>query len=114
MTLPAKKILKIIDAAGLLRVQLAADLWLVLVPVKANTVTILNPDSMQPHELKAEITAARPVLLSFGSTGASIAKSHAAWDAVGAIVVVPKTMEGVVKALESVGFDLEKALEVAK
>lgn len=112
MTPRAKKILRIIEAAGLLTVRLSDDLYLALVPVKAVTVEILNPNGMQPHERKTDIIAARPVLLSFGSAGASVAKSHAAWDSVGAIVVVPKTMDSVVAALESVGFSLEDALEV--
>lgn len=113
MTPRARKILRILSAAGLVAVRLSDDLHLVLVPLKTTTVTIVNPEGFSPHRKEEQITAARVLLLSFGSTGASVAKSHAAWDSVGAMVVVAKTMESVVAALDSVGFDLEKALEVA-
>lgn len=123
MTLPAKKILRIIDAAGLLRVQLAADLWLVLVPVKATTLEILNPESFTPYEKKTDIIAAKPILLGFGTgnrsqdSGSDLhwitsIPDRNKWLSVGAWGHRVTTMDGLSRCLREVAnFDLQEALD---
>lgn len=102
-----RRILRAIEASGLLAVKLDDNAWLVPVPAKVTTVTMRNPDGFNPHEVRETVTMARCVILCFGAHK----PPSILWKAVGANYWQVADDIDAIEALAEVGHDIRGAME---